>query len=93
MAKKAAAKGTKSPGRPTGARTEKVITEANPSQCPKCGSTDREPYSNVRVMEFAGVDPRNGQAYTHVVWRRTRCRACGQSRIDRAQENRRPDGE
>ena len=36
---------------------------------------------------FRGVH--NGQPFTHIVRRRTKCLDCGQFRVDRAYENRR----
>ena len=74
-------------GRPKGATTEKRISDATPSRCAKCGSTERTGYADVRTMPFAGADSA-GNPYTHVVWRRTSCKHCGQSRIDRSSENR-----
>lgn len=76
----------KQSGRPVGSKTQKVIVQANPSCCPKCGSTDREPYANTQEYAHPGVE--NGQPYTHVLRRYTRCKACGQARIDRSYENR-----
>lgn len=81
-----AAKPTARRGRPSGAKTEKTIAPATPGRCPRCGSTDREPYHDVRAMAYAGTE--DGNAYTHVVWRRTRCQSCGQRRTDRFLENR-----
>lgn len=63
------------------------VVAGDPTRCPSCGSTEREPYNNTREHDFAGLDD-HGRPYTHVVWRRTRCRACGQSRDDRFRENR-----
>lgn len=80
----------KSNGRPVGSKTQKVIAEAHVSRCAKCGSTDRTAYSNTKVYPFPGTD-REGHPYTHVVRRTTRCKACGQARIDRSVENRTGD--
>lgn len=74
-------------GRPVGAKTQKLIASTAPGRCPKCGSTDREPYHDVRAMQYSGTTEQ-GDAYTHIVWRRTRCKCCAQSRIDRSYENR-----
>lgn len=64
----------------------KVITVAT-SRCPTCGSTDRDPYYGVKTMAHGGITA-DGDLYTHVVWRRTRCCACGQIRIDKSFESR-----
>ena len=75
-------------GRPPGAKTEdRMVVSVIPAACPRCRSTSREPYDKVRERAIAGrtVD---GHAYTHVVWRKTKCKACGQARIERHYENR-----
>lgn len=73
--------------RPKASRPRSVpIVEAAPTACPKCGSTERLNYFNVREQAIAGE--RRGQPHTHVVWRRTRCTACGQTRDDKAFEHR-----
>lgn len=81
MARKAA-------GRPAGSQTEKppVVTVPT-SRCVKCQATERERYFRTEEKEIAGRDP-DGNEYTHVVWRWTRCTACGQVRVDRTYENR-----
>lgn len=61
--------------------------ESRPTACPMCESTEREPYHNTVEHEFAGEHPVFGP-YTHVVFRRTECKNCGQHRIDKAYENR-----
>jgi hypothetical protein len=48
-----------------------------PTSCPACGSPDREPYFNIRRQAHDGGV---------IVWRRTRCRVCGQIRDDRTTE-------
>lgn len=60
-----------------------------PSRCarPSCGSTERERYSTTQVQAFAGRDEQ-GRPFTHIVRRWTRCKACGQARVDRSFENR-----
>lgn len=62
-----------------------VVTSV--TRCQKCGSTDREPYAGTVTRPIAGLDA-GGKPFTHVIWRRTRCTACGQARIDRHHENR-----
>ena len=64
------------------------VVEGQRTRCTTCGSTEREPYHGVIEQAIAGVDPKTGQLYTHVVWRRTRCRDCGKNRVDRSYENR-----
>lgn len=75
----------KAKGRPQGAKTQKLPqAEAVPSAC-RCGSTEREPYFNKREVPINGVTP-EGRTYNVVVWRRTRCKACGQQRDDKSFE-------
>ena len=65
-----------------------VLVNVAASRCPKCGSTERSRYVCVVRRPSTGMDA-DGQPHSHVVWRRTRCRACGQSRVDRSFELRR----
>lgn len=75
-------------GRPKGSlNKEQDHVQAIPTHCIKCASTEREAYNRSEVQEFSGVDPQ-GNPYTHIVRRWTRCSACGQHRIDRYYENR-----
>ena len=77
------------PGRPKGstnADADGIIVE--PSRCRRCGSTRRGDYYGKTGQAFRGEH--NGQPFTHIVRRRTKCLDCGQVRIDRAFENR-PD--
>lgn len=73
-------------GRPKGAKTSayvQVQTEA--TRCPKCSSTEREGYNRRKVIKAGGmIDDR---PYTHIVLQWTRCKGCGQHRIDRTHEN------
>jgi hypothetical protein len=64
---------------------------ATPQQtiCITCGSARREPYRLHSEQEYASID-RAGKPYTHIVRQFTRCLDCGQNRIDRILENRRP---
>lgn len=55
------------------------------SRCPKCDSTDREAYHNVKELPSRGKTA-DGRNYNLVVWRRTKCKNCGQMRIDRTFE-------
>lgn len=77
---------TRKQGRPRGAKTvDRDLVAVIPAACPRCHSTEREPYDKVREREISGrtVD---GHPYTHVVWRKTRCRGCGQARTERHYE-------
>ena len=75
-------------GRPEGAKTGNYETaEVVATQCNACSSSNREPYFGKIERGIAGVLS-DGREYSHVVWRRTRCRDCGQARIDRSYENR-----
>jgi hypothetical protein len=73
--------------RPTEKAKPAPQVQAALTRCPACGSTDRESYSGTLTQEFGGVTP-DGKPYTHIVRRRTICRACGQCRVDRFFENR-----
>ena len=74
-------------GRPAGAATnKKAPVDGAKTRCQSCGSTEREPYFGTIEHSIEGI--RDGQPYTHVVWRRTRCRDCSQIRQDRFFENR-----
>ena len=76
-------------GRPAGAKTGNYeAAETVATQCPKCGSSNRTPYFGTVEREIDGM--KDGQTFTHVVWRRTKCVDCGQLRQDRTYENR-PD--
>lgn len=75
-------------GRPAGSPNKQVDqVEAAKSRCVKCGSTQRDGYYHRQELEQSGTDAQ-GKPYTHVVWRRTKCLACGQHRVDRTYENR-----
>lgn len=51
------------------------------TRCPKCLSIKRERYHRVRSREISGTT-RDGRPYDRITWRRTRCKSCGQNRID-----------
>lgn len=76
----------KQPGRPVGAGNVVDVVTVAPSRCRKCQSTDRTPYTNTVERAIEGLQ--DGQPYTHILWRATKCAACGQSRRDRCFENR-----
>ena len=76
-------------GRPAGAKTQPAaIVAAEATRCPRCGSTDRDPYRRKNEQAYPGVH--DGKPYTHIVRRWTRCATpgCGQHRIDKSFENR-----
>ena len=79
---------SKTRGRPKGAANQKPDhVDGQLTRCPRCQSTDREPYFRTAVATYAGTDPA-GKPFSHIVRRWTRCAACGQVRIDRVYENR-----
>jgi hypothetical protein len=100
MAKKKAARQTSKPkadepdetkGRPAGSENRQYDhADASPARCRKCGSTERTRYEQTRQIVQDGTTSA-GLPFTHVVWRRTCCKACGQWRIDQFFENRRAD--
>ena len=55
------------------------------TRCEKCGSTSRDPYYGVITRDIAGKTADGGD-FTQVVWRRTRCKKCGQHRTDKSFE-------
>lgn len=61
------------------------IVDAEPTRCPRCGSAERDGYHNVRTQDYGGTTP-DGRTYQRTTWRRTRCRGCGQVRIDRMRQ-------
>lgn len=68
-------------------KPQRPIVEAMPSSCPKCRSTDRTAYSNTTEYPIAGMTI-DGRQYSHVIWRTTACKSCGQVRRDRSYEMR-----
>lgn len=62
------------------------VVDAPATRCPRCGSTDREPYHRT-VRRICNGQLPSGEIYTAVVWRRTFCRQCGQARIDKSFEH------
>ncbi len=47
-----------------------------PPACPACSSTE---YEVLRIANDADINGiRDGHVYNHIVWRRVRCKACGQ---------------
>lgn len=76
-------------GRHKGSPNITEIQQVEASRCSRCGSTEREEYSNTRALRVGGVTSQ-GEAYTHIVFRNTKCRnpECRQARVDRTFENR-----
>jgi len=78
----------KNAGRPLGSRNSAAATVVViPAACPKCGSTERESVRIVRERCLPGLT-RTGQPRTHIVWRRVRCRSCGQYFVEQEHQNR-----
>lgn len=74
-------------GRPKGSKTEQLPTvEYVLPRCPKCHSTERTGYNNVKTRASSGTSP-HGNPYNFVSRKRTHCRSCGQHRIDVYYEN------
>lgn len=74
------------PGRPQGGGERppvSTVSEATvtPSICPKCGSENREKYFGSTIQEYLGE---------RITRKRTKCRECGQHRIDRFIERIKP---
>jgi predicted nucleic-acid-binding Zn-ribbon protein len=83
--KRATKKATKR-GRPAGRKSQAAeIAEASPSRCPKCGSTEREPYWKKREVEASGTTA-DGHVFDTIVLRWTKCAHCRQTRVDRSHE-------
>lgn len=79
----------KKAGRPKGVKNGSVpVNNVPASSCPVCGSTEREDYAATTTQPYSGITP-EGQPYTEIIRRRTRCLSCGQTRIDRTYANRR----
>lgn len=78
-------RGGRQPGTPNLDRRGVVLIAP---RCPACGSTDRAPYDRRYDchVEQGGTAP-DGQVYTHIVIRRTRCLACGQALTHREYRN------
>ena len=70
---------------PAPAAEPRVVVDAEPRACPKCGSARRSGYAHVRGFDYPGVLP-SGRKYNRVVWRNCRCLDCGQVRVDRSHE-------
>ncbi|QDV53708.1 hypothetical protein Enr17x_57890 [Gimesia fumaroli] len=80
-------KARKKTGRPKGKKTQDLpVVEISATHCPKCKSTERTGYRDVRTMEHSGIAP-GGYPYNFISWKRTECLKCGQHRIDKKYEN------
>lgn len=78
---------TRKPGRPAGVRNESTTTVAVfPPTCPKCQSTERRSIRVVIERQIRGSQ--DGHPHTHILWRRVRCKACGQLFTEREYQNR-----
>lgn len=78
-------------GRPVGTKnSEAMIVDLVPAACPRCKSTERASVCIVRERIQDGQAP-NGQPRTHIIWRRVRCKSCGQYFIEMEHQNRVPD--
>jgi hypothetical protein len=83
MAKKKRVTKTSKRGRPKGATNKIVkVVDIERTACPGCASTDRVAYYAVRRADINSRLP-DGRVFNGVTWRRTRCKSCGQHRIDR----------
>lgn len=78
------------PGRPQGSTNAEVGQVVAVHQCKQCKSSERERYRLVNCVAHGGVTA-SGIRYSHVVFRRTKCKQCGTSRVDKFLENRAPD--
>lgn len=68
--------------RPKGSRNlERDYVDVDLSRCAKCGGTEREPYTNTATQVYPGM--RDGKPYNRIVRNHTRCKTCGQARVDR----------
>lgn len=82
---------TKGKGRPKGSANRDVeLVDAPVSTCFKCGSTQRGPYFNKRVLDVAGKCFLTQKHYTSIIIRRCECLDCGQFRDDRQLINQPP---
>jgi len=74
---------TPRPGRPPGPAEKKPEVVGVLTRCPKCDSTAREKYGNVKTGKYRGADPVTGKPYNEISWKRTKCKTCGQARNDK----------
>lgn len=75
-------------GRPAGTHNStQAIVAVIPAACPKCLSTEREAIRIIRERNLPGKTP-TGQPMTHILWRRVRCKDCGQYFTEMEYQNR-----
>lgn len=101
--KKTATKSATKPKKTTTKKTSKRTTkpqaskETKPStssadttatRCRKCGSTERESYQQKHEIPAAGQLAPDGKPASHIKLQWTKCKSCGQSRVDRTYLNR-----
>lgn len=88
------AKTTSAPAKPAAAKSRgpnvTEVVDVKVSHCRKCHSTERTAYTNTVEREISGVTS-DQRPYTHILWRSTKCAACGQARKDRCFENRKTE--
>lgn len=65
----------------------KKVVQTVPAACPRCAATKRSVLRISAERELRGFTS-NGQARTHIIWRRVRCDACGQHYAEQTHENR-----
>jgi hypothetical protein len=75
--------------RTKGAKNVAEFALKTPSRCPRCGSTNRGPYTN-RKEEECVTTVGNGLPVTHRISQLTDCTDCGQKRYDISFDNRTP---
>lgn len=63
-------------------RQQYTQVDVIPPACPKCLSTEREPYFAIKKLAVDGITP-NGVKYNRITFKRTRCKRCTQARVDR----------
>ena len=63
-------------------QTPKPVSQGKLTRCKKCDSTEREKYFGTpTVFDISGLDEDN-KPYNRKVMRRTKCKNCGQQRLD-----------
>ncbi len=74
-------------GRPRGAKNKRhPIIETIGTRCPKCSSTERAGYRDVKTHECSGIAP-DGMPFNFVSFKQTKCLKCGLRRIDKSYAN------
>lgn len=84
-AKKTTKRTTKAAG--TRPRVKREQINVAVSRCPKCGSTSRTPYDRKpEIIKHSGRTS-DGQPYTRIERRVTKCKDCNQHRFDQTYHN------